>query len=67
MGTPKMSEKEALNYIATSDPDMPVFKKAVIALTRADSTKTRTIAWMSFAVSVISLLLSVVALVLKTR
>ena len=67
MSVLKMTEKEALDYIATSNPDMPVFKKAVIALTRADTGKTRTIAWMSLAASAISLLISVVAVILRFR
>jgi len=60
-----MSEKVALEYIANSRPEMPIFQKALIALNHGDVRKTRRIAWISVAVSAISLLASVISLVLK--
>ena len=63
----EMSEQEALQYIATSRPDSPVFQKALISLNRGDSRKTRLIAWIALAVSVTSLAVSILSLALKTR
>ncbi len=67
MTTAKMSEEEALQYIAASPTDSPIFQKALIALNRQDNRKTRAIAWVGLAVSMTSLATSILTVVLKIR
>ena len=67
MTTTEMSEQQALQYVASSRPDSPIFQKALIALNRRDNHKTRMIAWLGIAVSMISLAVSVLSLALKIR
>ena len=50
-----MSKKEALQHIRTSEPNMPVYQRALVALSQADNQRTRLISWTALIVSILSL------------
>jgi hypothetical protein len=65
MTAAKMSERQALQYIATSPPDSPIFQKALIALNRRSDQKKHTTSLIALAVSITSFAVGVVTLMLK--
>lgn len=56
--TMKMSKKDALEYVANSHPDHPIYQKALLVLKLRDNQLTRFIAWSGLAVSLVSLLVN---------
>ncbi len=55
----KMTKKEALTYIMTSEPNSPVYQRALVAVQQADNFRTRLIAWMALGLAVLSLIVNV--------
>lgn len=54
------TRKEALEYIRTSEPDMPIYQKSLLVLNLVENRRTRVIAWISLTVAILSMVFSLV-------